>query len=233
MEQRTVEQLLDWIRNHYFGKYRGTVTDNDDQTHRGRVKVNVPAVLADQEVWAMPCMPYTGDGVGSFWIPEPGAGVWVEFEGGDPSYPVWTGGFWADNEIPSDQNGSAATPALRILRSQKGLMVSLDDDNQAINLSDQNGSNILTIDVQNDQINITATSKVVIQANNIQLVPDSTHPLVFGDQLQAYLVKLATTFSTHTHMCPTPAGPAPSSPPTPTLTAPTPDKLLSSTVTTG
>ena len=64
MENGVIGQLIDWVRSRYFGKYRGTVTDNADPTSRGRLKVNVPAVLGDLEVWAMPCVPYAGDGVG-------------------------------------------------------------------------------------------------------------------------------------------------------------------------
>ena len=52
--------LLTWVRGHFFGKYRGTVTDNADQSNRGRLKVRVPAVLGSVESWAMPCVPYAG-----------------------------------------------------------------------------------------------------------------------------------------------------------------------------
>ena len=30
----------------------------------------------------------------SSWCRQIGAGVWIEFEQGDPDYPIWTGGFW-------------------------------------------------------------------------------------------------------------------------------------------
>src|SRR2546427_1710363 len=88
--------LLEYLRTHYFGKYRGTVSDNDDPTARGRIKLKVPAILGDLEVWAMPCVPYAGDQVGFYSLPPAGAAVWVEFEGGDPSYAIWAGCFWAD-----------------------------------------------------------------------------------------------------------------------------------------
>ena len=106
MDQNVLEQLLDYVRSRYFGKHRAVVTDNADPTARGRVQVRVPAVLGDLAVWAMPCVPYAGDGVGFYSLPEPGAGVWVEFEGGDPSYPIWVGCFWADGQLPdaSDAN---------------------------------------------------------------------------------------------------------------------------------
>ena len=54
MNEQLTEQLLEWVRNRYFSKYRGTVTDNQDPTNRGRVKVRVPAVLGDLQTWAMP-----------------------------------------------------------------------------------------------------------------------------------------------------------------------------------
>lgn len=86
----------------YFGKYRGKVAANVDPEQRGRVQVAVPAVLGDSKLcWAMPCVPYAGPGVGLFLLPPRGANVWVEFEGGDPDYPIWTGCFWGTGECPA------------------------------------------------------------------------------------------------------------------------------------
>jgi uncharacterized protein involved in type VI secretion and phage assembly len=228
------EQILDWIRNHYFGKYRGTVTDNNDSTNRGRVKVRVPAVLKDLEIWAMPCLPFTGDGVGTYFVPDSGAGVWVEFEAGDPSYPIWTGGFWADNELPNDQDGNAATPSLKIIRSQQGLMVVLDDDAQAINISDSNGNNIITIDAAGDNIRISATAKTVVDGPLVELVENSTHPVVLGDNLMTYLTQLVTLMQTHVHAGELALGILPVTPAPPSVPFPVPGpELLSTQVTTG
>ena len=100
------QDLLTWVRGHFFGKYRGTVSDNADPTNRGRIKVKVPAVLGAVEAWAMPCVPYAGPSVGFYSLPPVGAGVWVEFEAGDPSYPIWTGCFWGDGELPDSSGAS-------------------------------------------------------------------------------------------------------------------------------
>jgi hypothetical protein len=221
MEQELVEQLVDWVRNRYFGKYRGTVSENNDNTSRGRLKVKVPAVLGDLEVWAMPCVPYAGEGVGTYMQPEPGSGVWVEFEGGDPAYPVWTGTFWADGEVPENERGTKAAPALKIIRSKQGLMVTLDDSGQVITLSDENGSNLVTIEVQQGKITIKGTLKVVVEAPQIELVENATHPVVFGDNLLQYLNQLVMLYQSHIHpgelalgVFPiTPAPPAPPFPP--------------------
>ena len=85
-----------------WGKYAGKVVSVDDSESMGRVQVSCPAVLGDQPVWALPCVPYAGPGVGFFFIPPVGAGVWVEFEGGDVSRAIWTGCYWAKGDLPSD-----------------------------------------------------------------------------------------------------------------------------------
>lgn len=80
----------------YYGKYRGEVRNAVDPQGMGRVQVSVPDVLGDGTLaWAMPCSPWAGPGVGWFAIPPMGAKVWVEFERGDPDYPIWSGGYWA------------------------------------------------------------------------------------------------------------------------------------------
>ena len=88
--------------NQFFGKYRGKVENNLDPMQLGRIQVSAPAVLGDGSLsWAMPCVPYAGSGVGLFAMPPVGAGVWVEFEGGDPDYPIWSGCFWGVGEVPA------------------------------------------------------------------------------------------------------------------------------------
>ncbi|MEV0172038.1 phage baseplate assembly protein V [Streptomyces sp. NPDC050803] len=97
--------------NRYLGKFRGRVVDNNDPLHIGRITVEVPDVLGDEpSTWALPCLPFTGQQAGHFAVPPAGAGVWVEFEQGDPSFPVWTGCWYgAEDELPLD--------ALRELRA--------------------------------------------------------------------------------------------------------------------
>jgi hypothetical protein len=85
----------------FFGKYRGKVENNLDPMQLGRVQVSVPAVLGEGTLsWAMPCAPFAGSGVGFFAVPPTGANVWVEFEAGDPDYPIYAGGFWGVGETP-------------------------------------------------------------------------------------------------------------------------------------
>jgi uncharacterized protein involved in type VI secretion and phage assembly len=79
----------------YYGKYRGTVINNVDPMQIGRIQVMVPDVSAlIPTSWAMPCVPIAGKQMGTFFVPQIGAGVWIEFEQGNPDYPVWVGGYW-------------------------------------------------------------------------------------------------------------------------------------------
>lgn len=86
----------------YWGKYRGRVVSNIDPLQMGRLQVSCPSVLGDGTLsWAMPSVPYAGPGVGFFMLPPRQANVWVEFEGGDPDYPIWTGCFWGPGDVPA------------------------------------------------------------------------------------------------------------------------------------
>lgn len=87
----------------YYGKYRGVVLNNLDPMQMGRVQVQVPDVMGlGLSSWAMACVPFSGRQSGIYCVPPVGAGVWVEFEQGDPDYPVWVGGFWGSTaDVPA------------------------------------------------------------------------------------------------------------------------------------
>src|SRR5438128_6963377 len=97
-----LDQVVNALESHYFGKYRGLVVDNQDPLSQGRIQVRVPAVLGDKALWALPCTPYAGANIGFFALPPKNANVWVEFEGGELNHPIWAGCFWDRNELPSE-----------------------------------------------------------------------------------------------------------------------------------
>ena len=94
----------------YYGKYRATVFNNVDPEMRGRIQALVPDVLGlIPSTYALPCVPVAGKSSGAFFVPEIGAGVWIEFEQGDPDYPIWAGCFWGiAAEVPL--MGAASPP---------------------------------------------------------------------------------------------------------------------------
>lgn len=112
----------------HYGKYRGVVLNNVDPMQQGRLQVQVPDVTGVSPAsWAMPCVPIAGIQTGMVALPIPGSGVWVEFEQGDPDYPIWTGCFWGSAaELPALALATPpAVPAITLQTPlQNGLTVS-------------------------------------------------------------------------------------------------------------
>ncbi len=184
----------------FYGKYRGIVLNNLDPLQQGRLQAIVPQVLgANPSTWALPCAPYAGAGAGLFTIPQIGSGVWIEFEAGDASHPIWSGAWWAGNEVPKDENGASAQVTTKILRTDFGLIVSLDDLGQTITLSDSLGVNLIRIKVVEGTIQMQSAVRVVLEAPLIQHGQNATHPEVFGDELLKYLNQLVAMYNTHIH----------------------------------
>jgi hypothetical protein len=90
---------------HFYGKYRGTVLNNIDPEFRGRLMCMVPDVLGPvPSSWCEACAPLagpTGPQMGAYMVPPIGAGVWVEFEQGDPGRPIWSGCRWGIGDVPA------------------------------------------------------------------------------------------------------------------------------------
>lgn len=124
--------------NKYYGVYRGFVADVDDPENLGRVKVQVPTIYANTfNYWALPKGGFAGNGVGSFMVPNVGDPIWVEFEGGDCRFPVWSGGWFARGYAPSD-----AAPKVRVIQTDKHKVV-FDDNDGTLQVSDNNNNMLL------------------------------------------------------------------------------------------
>lgn len=98
----------------FWGKYRGIVIDTEDPLMLGRIQVTVPQALGEvATAWAMPCVPYAGLEVGFCMLPPVGGAVWIEFEGGNLDYPIWSGCFWREGERPV----MAELPTMRLIKT--------------------------------------------------------------------------------------------------------------------
>jgi hypothetical protein len=162
-DDRGLEDILDRLRSRFYGKYRGIVTSVDVATMR--IKALVPAVLGDTETgWCMPCVPYAGPKTGFAFLPAEGSGVWIEFEGGDVSYPIWVGGYWGENEVPD-----GAAQNVRVIVTTKMLTLKLDDDQGEITLSDPNGN---TVTLGKDGIKVANGQKSVVVSSSSVSVND-------------------------------------------------------------
>ncbi|MEU8348628.1 MULTISPECIES: phage baseplate assembly protein V [unclassified Streptomyces] len=120
--------------NRFLGKFRGRVADNNDPLRIGRITAVVPDVLGDEaSTWAMPCFPFTGEQAGQYVMPTIGSGVWIEFEQGDPSFPIWTGCWFGEqSEMPVDaQAGAQANAQPVVIETQGHHKIVLSDDPEA------------------------------------------------------------------------------------------------------
>ncbi len=126
--EELLTQVAEEVQRKVYGKYRGFVADNADPEQRARLRLVVPSVLADEVTgWALPCLPFGGlADQGWFAVPEPEAQVWVEFEEGDVSHPIWTGTFWQASGDPPTE-AALDPPTTRLLKTPSGHLVELDD----------------------------------------------------------------------------------------------------------
>lgn len=162
-----VEELLVALarraETHVYGKHRGTVVSVDDPLGRGRIQASVPAVFGDGVTpWAMPCVPFAGPGHGFVALPEVGDGVWIEFEAGDLASPIWSGGWWADGELPDP-----GSRRVRLWSTSGGLQVVLDEDENELRLEHPGGARVVLsqggVDVE------LGTQKVSLSRTEISL----------------------------------------------------------------
>ena len=135
MDEHVLMDMVERVRNRFYGKYRGTVTEVKDD---GRIRALVPAVLGKlQTGWCMPCLPYAGDQAAIAFLPEVDAGVWIEFEGGDVSYPIWVGCYWHDGERPN-----RVAKQVKVIKTKGNQQIVLDDKRHSITLIDSNGNSV-------------------------------------------------------------------------------------------
>ncbi|HUU75653.1 MAG TPA: phage baseplate assembly protein V [Methanoregulaceae archaeon] len=159
--ERLVIDLHQRVRGRYFGKFRGTVTDDGDPHKKGQVRAHVPEVFGTEESpWAMPAVPYAGKSRGMIAIPKKGDGIWIEFEAGDISRPIWSGCWWADNE--KEDGGETMT-----LMTSGGHKIVLDDEKNEIRIIHAGGAEIA---LTTTDITLKASSgQVVISAAGVNV----------------------------------------------------------------
>ena len=121
----------------FYGVYRGIVTDNNDPLNQGRVKLKVPQVLFDQVThWAWGCVQ---PGV-IISIPTVGTGVFVMFESGDPSYPIWMGAF--NQTITPPIFGSFQGTSIQAVSSSVPTVLTLDTTDASTNVKIVSGDRL-------------------------------------------------------------------------------------------
>jgi uncharacterized protein involved in type VI secretion and phage assembly len=239
--EKAVANLAQRVERRFYGKYRGLVVDNHDPESLGRLTLRVPSVLGPKVVtgWALPCVPYGGDlNQGFLCIPEPGAGVWVEFEEGDLEFPIWVGTFWSklgrdNSELPkpnnadgSEQENVQKPPTRKIIKTKRGHTIQFEDADGEERIIICDGEQENRIVFSQGGISIESKSNAIVMADQ---------GITINGEKKVCLEGLINWLMSHTHVgnlgSPTPLNPADASTLT-TRTAPGGD-ILSQRVTLG
>jgi len=168
--EKTLVELIDFVRSRFFGKYRGLVSDVNDRENLCRITVKLPEVYGDDDSpWALPSLPFAGKGHGLVMLPEVGDGVWVEFEAGIPEKPIWSGFWFAQGEMPEP----AGEESIRAFVTSKNHKIIIDDKANELKLVHGKGAEIaltnddITIKIGRSQIKLSSKG---VDINNGALV---------------------------------------------------------------
>lgn len=155
--------------------YRGIVADRKDPEKRGRLKLKVPLLMDDEvhDYWALPIAIFSSSGIGLNAIPEVGDPVWVQFEGGDIRYPIWSYGAWDKDKSLSSFYDSSGDPTKVALKTKSGQIVVIDDIEKTIELIQTDGN---SVKLSKDGVSLIS-NKSVSAGSDVK----SAQPAVLGD----------------------------------------------------
>lgn len=158
-----VLELTELVRSRYFGKYRALVKNVQDPERRGRITVDLKEIYGENESpWALPSIPFGGKGHGLLMLPESKDGVWIEFEGGDPAKPIWTGLWLADGEMPEEVDEK-----VRAIVTSRNHKIIIDDDSDQIKLTHGRGAEVL---MTNDELILKiGNSQIVLSSQGVNI----------------------------------------------------------------
>ena len=164
----------------FYGVVVGIVTNNQDPENMHRVKVRFPWLSNDVESnWARVAAPMSGKDRGAYFLPEVDDEVLVAFEHGLVDHPFVVGSLWNGKDGAPESNADGENNH-RTLRSRSGHVLRFNDKsgNETIEIIDKTGNNKITIDSAKNTITIeaqsditikSATGKLTMQANGIEM----------------------------------------------------------------
>ncbi|BEP29032.1 phage baseplate assembly protein V [Helicovermis profundi] len=183
-------------KNRFYGVTIGEVTNNQDPTKLGRVKIKIHDKFGDLETdWARITSSYTGKDRGLLILPEVGDEVLVVFRDGDMREPYVIGSLWNQKELPPEKNENGKNN-IKILKTRKGHTITIDDDDKAgfIEIKTENGTSVLLdnkdkgkikifdkgkkataeFDGNSGDVKISGNNKLTIDSKSSKIIVDGT-----------------------------------------------------------
>jgi hypothetical protein len=115
----------------YYGSYEGEVFSNSDPLKRGRIRAKCNALWPDDvdppNIWAWPKYGQAhAEKAGWWWPLKPGDPVRIECRYGNPGYPIYTSGWWGDDDIPDEAEETDGND-IRFFRTPEGFEWKISD----------------------------------------------------------------------------------------------------------
>ncbi len=144
--------------NKYYGIYRGFVVDNQDPEFLGRLIVRCPQIHGKNvpSKWAFSKGMFSGKDVGFYALPNIGDWVWVQFENGEASYPVWEYGHWAKDETPEAVKVVKDRSKIYVFQTQDKSRMEFNNEKNYIRIFRKDGR---VIEVNDDNISLGTITK--------------------------------------------------------------------------
>lgn len=154
----------------------GVVTNNQDPSGMGRVKVKFPWLSdTDESNWARVAVPMAGKGkVGIYFLPDVDDEVLVAFEHGRVDSPFVIGALYNGKDEPPADNSDGKNN-VRIIKSRSGHTITLDDTDgsEKITIADGKQKSTITFDAAKGSLAITSQGDVTVTAKgNVTLQGD-------------------------------------------------------------
>jgi uncharacterized protein involved in type VI secretion and phage assembly len=144
--------------HHHEGVSVGIVTNINDPTNSGMVRVRYPGVSSSEETgWARLVAIGGGSSRGAVFVPEVDDEVLVAFEGGDPRQPVVIGGLFSSKASIPENPVAGGKVSNRVFKSRLGHTITLldgtEEAKQAIEL--QLAGQQHTVHLGKDKLNVS------------------------------------------------------------------------------
>ena len=176
------------------GVVTGTVKENYNKDHPGKVKVNL--FLGEDGLnvtgWIPVMTPYAGKNYGEYVLPEVGDEVVVAFRMGDRNCPIVIGSLWNGKNTQPDKTVTDKNMIKRFvtkgkneitiddtsdkqkieIKTGKGKNLILDEEADKLILQDKDKKNLVTIDAKSGEITLKAKKKITIDAGGVKGVFD-------------------------------------------------------------